>query len=108
MSTVTVMLLDSFRNSIKFYDGSPTNTATALIQAGEYSATRTFSVDGFAGVNAAEEVFDLSNNPMREEERHEKYGPHRSLSVGDMVVVDGVSYVCCPFGWEEVSMAESG
>lgn len=48
---------------------------------------------------AAEEAFDLTNNPSRQAEREEKYGLGKSVSVGDVVEVDGVNYLCESFGW---------
>jgi hypothetical protein len=54
------------------------------------------------GEEAAEEVFDLSNNPYRERERAEIYGDHRSLSVGDVVDVDGIKYACMSMGWSKL------
>ena len=68
----------------------------------KYEATHRFTVKG-TGIEAAEEVFDLTNNPSRSEESLDKYGSLRSLNVGDIVVVeemndDGsfteVSYLC--------------
>ncbi|HEX8605111.1 MAG TPA: hypothetical protein VF774_20875 [Pseudoduganella sp.] len=35
----------------------------------------------------ADELFDLTNNPGRQQEREQKYGRGRSLSVGDIVKV---------------------
>ncbi len=52
-----------------------------------------------AGIEAAEEAFDLTNNPSREEDRNRFYGRHRSVSVGDVVEVDGTDYLCDSFGW---------
>jgi hypothetical protein len=52
-----------------------------------------------AGLHAAEEAFDLTNNPLREEERDAFYGKYRSVSVGDIVEVDGTNYLCESFGW---------
>lgn len=49
---------------------------------------------------AAEEAFDLTNNPDRQEEREEKYGRGRSVSSGDVIEVDGVKFVCMSIGWE--------
>ncbi len=51
------------------------------------------------GTAAAEEMFDLTNNPSRQEEREEKYGRFRSVSVGDIVEVDGVKYLCASADW---------
>lgn len=56
----------------------------------------------FSGEEAAEEMFDLTNNPSRQSEREELYGRYRSVSVGDIVEVDSVSYVCDSFGWKVV------
>jgi hypothetical protein len=51
------------------------------------------------GTNAAEEAFDVSNNPYREEERDQIVGRQRSLSVGDLVLVDENLYFCDRAGW---------
>ncbi len=54
------------------------------------------------GDAAAEEIFDISNNPGRDQERFKIFGNKRSVSVGDIVVVDGVEFACMPCGWEKV------
>jgi hypothetical protein len=61
------------------------------------------------GQAAADEVFDLTNNPSRQDERLERYGNGKSLSVGDIVqVYDGptpqsnIKFLCASFGWEVV------
>lgn len=51
------------------------------------------------GEDAAEDMFDLTNNPSRQEERQQKYGCRRSLSVGDVVQVGNDNYVCGEYGW---------
>ena len=51
------------------------------------------------GLYAAEEAFELTNNPSREEERMVRYGNQRSVSTGDIVEVDGIDYLCGSFGW---------
>ena len=51
------------------------------------------------GLYAAEEAFELTNNPSREEERNARYGNRRSVSTGDIVEVDGTNYLCGSFGW---------
>lgn len=49
---------------------------------------------------AAEEAFDLTNNPSRQAEREVKYGRGRSLSIGDIVKVGmNTYYVCDSFGF---------
>ena len=60
-----------------------------------------FVVDGDSK-DAAEEVFDLTNNPSRQDEREEKYGNGRSLSSGDIVVVGEEQWVCLSIGWEKL------
>lgn len=52
--------------------------------------------------HAAEEMFDLSNNPGRDAERAERWGANRSLSVGDIVQVNDDSWVCGVVGWQRV------
>ena len=54
------------------------------------------------GKDAAEEAFDLTNNPWRQAEREAKYGRDRSISVGDIVDVDGKMFVCSRDGWEKI------
>lgn len=54
------------------------------------------------GEAAAEEIFDLTNNPSRQEERELKYGRGKSVSVGDVIEVDGINYACMSFGWEQI------
>lgn len=54
------------------------------------------------GEEAAEEMFDLTNNPSREEERAKKYGNRRSLSVGDVVQVGDDNYICASMGWRKI------
>jgi hypothetical protein len=61
------------------------------------AGTYEFTQEGQA---AAEEAFDLTNNPSRDEERADLYGHDRSVSSGDVVDVDGVKYVCMSIGWE--------
>ena len=51
----------------------------------------------------AQELFDLTNHPSRQDEREEKYGTGPSLSVGDAVTVIGHgTWVCLSVGWAKV------
>ena len=56
------------------------------------------------GEGVAEEIFDLTNNPSREEERAVRYGNGRSLSSGDIVEVEGGDkYLCLSTGWAKLA-----
>ena len=55
------------------------------------------------GEAAAEEMFDLTNNPSRQQAREQVYGRQRSLSVGDIVQVNGVDYLCASMGWHKLA-----
>ena len=70
-------------------------------EAGAYRYIGVFETE-LAGELAAEEMFDLSNNPGREQERSERWGDWRSLSVGDIVQVNDDSWVCGVVGWVRV------
>jgi hypothetical protein len=61
-----------------------------------------FIVEG-EGVDAAEEAFDLTNNPGRQEERERVYGTGRSVSTGDIVSIDDdEQWLCLSFGWAKL------
>lgn len=74
----------------------------AHLMTGEYQVLPAFEAVGFEGENGAEEAFDLTNNPSRQDERELKYGRFRSVSVGDIVEVDGINFLCDSFGWCEL------
>ena len=101
MSTVSVLLLNSEKMRDFYFTKDVAKTASQMIAHGEYQLLNTMVISQ-EGKKAAEEMFDLSNNPGREDEREIHYGRHRSVSVGDIVVVDGVNYVCARFGWEKL------
>jgi hypothetical protein len=54
------------------------------------------------GEAAAEEMFDLTNNPSRQDEREQRYGRIRSVSVGDVIETGPDRFLCVSFGWEKV------
>lgn len=88
----------------KMYSGDPIQTVVDALDAGNYTESVLFTVDGDS-MDAAEEAFDLTNNPFRQDEREEKYGRGRSISVGDVVVVGDEEWVCLPMGWKEVKVS---
>lgn len=99
MAAVTVKLLKTGLLSKFYTTNNPSATARSLMAEGAYHVEGTLGVVGAEGEEAAEEVFDLTNNPYREEERDRMYGTARSVAVGDVLNVDGVDFVCCSLGW---------
>lgn len=81
-----------------YFEKNIEDKARQLRRSGNYSFAYDCTIDA-EGEDAAEEMFDLTNNPSRQEEREQKYGRQRSISVGDIVEVDGVDYLCAPTGW---------
>jgi hypothetical protein len=77
--------------------------AVELIRAAlpRYTDACTFTTEK-VGEEAADEAFDLTNNPSRQKEREEKYGRGRSVSSGDVIEVDGVKWACMSIGWERL------
>lgn len=86
---------------INFYTKDPVKTAQDLAMKDGYADIFAVPCD-LKGEEAAEEMFDLSNNPCRDAERAEKWGRRRSLSVGDVVHVNDESWLCCSMGWQKL------
>ena len=86
----------------EFYFKREMAQSIALRNLAQYTTAGTMGVPDLEGEAVAEEVFDLTNNPGRQDEREELYGRGRSVSVGDIVVVDGVMFLCSPMGWTEL------
>jgi hypothetical protein len=86
------------------YSNDPVRAVVEALESGPVEESQLFHVAGDS-MDAAEEVFDLTNNPFRQDERELVYGRGRSLSVGDVVVVGDEEWVCLPTGWAEVKVA---
>ena len=98
MTQVTILLAPrEVMRDFFFVDGA---RADALVREHlpNYTACKPFET-AEEGEDAAEEAFDLTNNPSRQDEREEKYGRGRSVSSGDVIDVDGVKYACLSIGW---------
>ena len=82
----------------------PERDAAKLIgdSLAQYTNAGTIETE-YTGEDAAEEMFDLTNNPSRQEEREKLYGRGRSVSVGDVIEVDGNKWACLSFGWVWIS-----
>lgn len=99
MSVATIKLVNEDFLGEFYFQKDPTALAQRLLREGRYRVQGTMGVPGMEGEAVAEEVFDLTNNPGRQEEREELYGRYRSVSVGDIVNVDGSDWLCCSQGW---------
>lgn len=88
----------------RFYFGGPSPAAMAreLLANAQYVPVGTFDVEQMDAEAGCEEAYDRSNNPSRMADRMDTFGRVRSLSVGDVVVVEGEAFVCAPFGWERL------
>lgn len=104
MAEATVKLVNS-DNMIDFYiNRDQMAVAQRLLREGAYTQVGSMGVPDFEGEDVAEELFDLTNNPGREEERLALYPTrYRSISVGDIVRVDGVNFLCCSMGWRKIT-----
>jgi hypothetical protein len=99
MSVATVKLVNEDFMGSFYFRNDPVSVARKLLAEGYYRVQGTIGVPDLEGKDVAEEIFDLTNNPSRDEEREEMYGRYRSVSVGDIVNVDGVDYLCASVGW---------
>jgi hypothetical protein len=102
MSLVVIKLVDS--DKLREFYGAEDTVAMAkeFLAQGLYDEVANFFFNE-TGETAAEEAFDFTNNPSRQYERNKYYGRGRSVSVGDIVEVDGVNFLCSSFGWKELA-----
>ncbi len=100
MATVKIKFCPSYMLGRLYMGDAIVAVRTALADR-TYTMSESFEVSQ-TGQNAAEEVFDLTNNPIRQEERERVYGLGRSLSSGDIVDVDGEQWVCLSIGWAKL------
>ena len=103
MTKATLILLDSKFLGEFYFTKDAAALARKMLNDGYYNEVMTLEVYE-EGEDAAEELFDLTNNPYRQGERVVKYGRGRSASVGDMVKVDGEYFLCRPCEWIKVEM----
>ena len=101
MSQITIKLAPSELMG-EFYSRKLPTEMIALRNIMLYKDAGAFEVAA-VGEAAAEEVFDLTNNPDRQGERELLYGRGRSVSVGDMIAVDDDLFLCAPMGWIKLS-----
>lgn len=100
MPVVTVKLLDRKCMPDFYFGNDEVAMATKYLNENRYTEAYSFALYQ-EGEAAADEMFDLTNNPNRQAERERYYGMGRSISVGDIVEVNsGQQFVCCSFGWK--------
>lgn len=96
MSQITVLLAPSTLMGDFYFTKDQIGLAQANLT--NYTAKASWYTD-LSGEEAAEEVFEITNNPGLQAQREEYYGPFRSVSVGDIVKVDNDKFLCCSVGW---------
>lgn len=102
MTTAVIKLVDANLIGNFYFTRDQAGLAKSLIEEGAYKVQGTLKFSNLSGEDAAEEIFDLTNNPSRQGDREALYGRHRSVSVGDIVEVDGVNYLCESRGWSKL------
>ncbi len=100
MAVATIKLVNEQFMGEFYFRKDQEATARSLNKDGWYRVQGSMGVPDLEGMDVAEEIFDLTNNPGRQDEREELYGRHRSVSVGDIVNVDGTDYLCASMGWK--------
>ena len=100
MTQVKVILVDSSKLGDFYFTKDAVALARKYLEEGWYDIEACVDLpDTLCEQDAAEEIFDLTNNPMRQGDREVRYGRGRSVSVGDIVSVNGEKFLCRPNGW---------
>lgn len=105
MARVVVKFLDwdaRRQNGLGLFNEDSIPIVETLAHA--YTSVATFDVVADNDEDAAEEVFDISNNPSRDAARHQLFGSQRSFSSGDIVEVNGTNYLCMSCNWAIVNL----
>lgn len=106
MVSIKIMLMLPSRSREFFFQNDKVAYARKCRDELAYIHCKPFLSD-CEGETAAEEAFDLTNNPSRQFERELMYGRGRSVSSGDIIEVDDgeskVQYLCLSIGWEKLT-----
>ena len=105
MTQATIHYISMNQMANFYFTMNPGELAAQMYENGSYEVGPTVDFEYYVGEDFAEELFDLTNNPSRQGERVVRYGTGRSISVGDMVEMDGDFYLCRPNGWVVVEFA---
>ena len=105
MAHVTISYLkDGARSEFYPWRSQPVDFEKLLANLDKWEIGPSFEID-LIGEEAAEEMFDLSNNPGRYDEWFSHtFGNYRTLSVGDLVEVNSEIYLCENIGWTLVGV----
>jgi hypothetical protein len=103
MSKAMIYLVDVNHHGFFYFTNDAASLAKKCFDSGAYEKVEVEFDMVSEGADAAEELFELTNHP-RVSETKLRYGNRRSVSVGDMVSVDGEFYLCRPTNWEKVSI----
>lgn len=96
MSTITIKLLPiELMGEIYFVEDKETFVKKYLDR---YEVCPSFELN-CEDRDPAEDAYDLTNNPSRQRRREALYGRGRSVSIGDIVNVDGKDYLCDRIGF---------
>jgi hypothetical protein len=101
--TAKILLVDPEYMAQFYFKPNPVETAQRLLAEDLYTAQGQFTLTVTDAEDAAEFLFDLTNNPSKDDLRAVLYGRGRSLSVGDIVDVDGELLLCASCGWQRVA-----
>lgn len=102
MSVATIKLVNAELLGSFFFAEDQESLARKLLAEGYYKVQSVLEFSDLDGEAVAEEVFDLTNNPSRDNDRDTFYGRFRSVSVGDIVEVDGDNWLCKSVGWKKL------
>ena len=104
MTVATIKLVNEQFMGEFYFRANQEQTARGLLKDGHYRDAGILTIPGLRGheEDVAEEIFDLTNNPSRQSEREELYGRGRSVSVGDIINVDGLDLLCASQGWQRL------
>lgn len=102
MSAAKIFLVDSFKLGDFYFTQDAKALANKYLAEGLYTEVATIECFKETAEEAAEDMFDLTNNPGRQSARRVYYGNGRSVSVGDIVQFAGEMLVCRPNGWVQL------
>ena len=103
MTTAFILFPPTYLQRDAFFSDSQP-TLIAAYQDNRYVIAGTAEVGDLEGHKAAEECFDLTNNPSRNSERAAaNLSRVRSVSVGDIIKVGSAILLCAGTGWTNLS-----